>query len=69
MTDRFTKLLLCAIALGLWANVMTAWMEPVLAQDTADVWVVLTGIQGEVSSMSSDLGRIQSGTCLNPTIC
>ncbi len=62
MKDRFTKMLLCAIALGLWANVITAWLPPVQAQDTADVWSVLTEIQSDVSSISS-------GLCLNSKIC
>lgn len=36
MTDRTTKALLAAIALGLWANIAGDWLkpEPVHAQDT-----------------------------------
>ena len=32
MTDRITKALLLAVAVGLWANVGTEWLKPVSVQ-------------------------------------
>jgi hypothetical protein len=36
MTDRTTKMLLLAIALGLWCNVAVQWLAPVHAQSPVD---------------------------------
>lgn len=66
MNDTITKALLLAIALGLWANALNPWIRPVT------VWAShegLSEIYSVVSSMQSDLGRIQRGTCTNDKIC
>ena len=54
--DRTTKLLLAAIALGLWANVAATW-SPVSAQDWA------------LQSILTEIQSISYGSCPNPTIC
>ncbi len=59
MTDRTTKALLFAIALGLWLNAFGQWMRPVAVQ-AQDI---------DLSSIESNLGRIARGTCTNSKIC
>jgi hypothetical protein len=54
MTDKITKLLLAAIAAGLWANVAAS---PARAQ--ADPWL----------SIARDVSAIASGTCANQSLC
>jgi len=57
-TDRTTKALLLAIALGLWANAVGQWLPParLLAAD-ADTTVIMR-----------DLHAIASGSCSNKHI-
>ena len=54
--DRTTKLLLAAIALGLWANVASLW-APVSAQSY------------ELTQILYEIQAIGNATCNNPTIC
>lgn len=58
-TDRTTKALLLAIALGLWANVAGDWLKPVVVQAQSD----------ELSQISMDLRTIANGVCPNGKIC
>ena len=58
-TDRTTKALLLAIALGLWANVAGDWLKP----------VVVEAQSSELRQIRNDLGAIASGLCLNSKIC
>ena len=80
MINRTTRALLLAIALGLWANVVSGWLRPTIvsagAQDVADLYSVmsnvdstLSSIQSDVSGMETALGRIQRGACSNDKIC
>ena len=78
MTDRTTKALLLAIALGLWANVAAEWLRPVTvhAQDLAYIESILRGIQiqlgsisADLSSISNDANSISGGICLKNRIC
>jgi hypothetical protein len=64
MSDRQTKALLLAIAIGLWANVATQWLRPkaLHAQDTAH-------IEQRVDEIAGYVGRIAHGTCTNGKIC
>jgi hypothetical protein len=57
--DRSTKLLLGAIALGLWANALAPFFRPapVHAQDASS-------IQSSLDSIEHDVHSIYSGTCL-----
>ena len=70
MVDKTTKVLLLAIAIGLWANIAAQWTNPVQAQDigTTQMVIGLQSIESSVSSINSDLGRIQLGSCANSTI-
>ena len=71
MINRTTKALLLAIAVGLWMNVASTWLQPVpvqaeaVAQSSRDYRSMVSSL----NSIESDLGRIQRGACLNSTIC
>jgi len=71
MTDRTTKLLLLAIALGLWANVATRWIQPVplRAQATSEAVLEIKQLHVDLLGIGADLVGIAGGTCLNPKIC
>jgi hypothetical protein len=55
-TDRTTKLLLLAIALGLWFNAL----KPIPVQASDD---------STLEDIAHDVHAIYSGVCLNSTIC
>ena len=58
-TDRMTKALLAAIALGLWMNIVDQWVRPArLAAADADATVIMR-----------DLHAIATGACGNKHIC
>lgn len=54
MTDRTTKALLLAIAVGLWANLGIEWFRPVVVQAQDDSRIVreLRSIQSDVSTLT-----------------
>jgi hypothetical protein len=69
MTDRTSKILLAAIALGLWANAVVSLIKPqaVIAQDSQ-----LSSIDDHLSRIDHDvhnLEDISDGTCTNGKIC
>jgi hypothetical protein len=63
-TDRKTKALLLAIAIGLWANAAAQWLRPkvLYAQNTAD-------IAQDVERIAHHVKLIAEGTCTNSKIC
>jgi hypothetical protein len=66
MSDRTTKLLLAAIALGLWANLVAFLFQPVVAlaqKDDANM------ILSHVNDIEDELEQIQTGSCSNTKIC
>ncbi len=79
--DRITKSLLFFVALGLWANALSACavLPPVSAAQ--DDWPFLTyravghlesavtAMQSEVSGIRDALDRIERGSCSNSKIC
>ena len=67
MTDKATKILLAAIALGLWLNAVNPWIRPLVVW--ADAESSLSSISSNVNSMETDLGRIARGVCTNSKIC
>ena len=74
MTDRFTKLLLAAIALGLWINVVGDWIRPVPVQAQSDrrlrnIERTVDDIERTVDDVQSTVDSIALGICLNPKIC
>lgn len=66
MTDRTTKALLLAIAGGLWMNVASQWLRPVVVQAQDEH---IAAIASDVDSLERVVGRIAGGTCTNSKIC
>ena len=60
MADRTTKALLLAIAIGLWMNMASQWLRPVILRAAADV---------DISTIEHDVHSIYNGICLNSKIC
>jgi hypothetical protein len=60
MLDRTSKILLAAIAIGLWANIGLPLLRssPAEAQDA-----------GVLRKIASDVGAISGGVCVNSKIC
>ena len=58
-TDRTTKALLLAIALGLWANAVGQWLRPAR----------LLAADADTTVMMRDLHAIATGSCSNKHIC
>jgi hypothetical protein len=81
MTDRTTKALLAAIALGLWMNVASDWFRPVAlhAQDDTRIVRELRNVVASIDSLSTaasnidsnvdSLERVARGVCSNSKIC
>jgi hypothetical protein len=64
--DKTSKIILALIATGLWANVVTAMVQPAQAQ--AD-WMGRMTIQ--IQSIAHDLSTLVKGgiECKNPKLC
>jgi hypothetical protein len=81
MKDRTLFILLLAIALGLWAQLLLPPAAPALAQESRgyilqSVYSRLLAIQsdlaelkGEVTEVKNSVTEINAGTCRNPKIC
>lgn len=78
MIDRTTKILLVAITLGLWANVLAPVVRPTPANaDNSEFYLVtieshlrdLSGIKNDLSVIRSDIDGLSSGICLNSKLC
>jgi hypothetical protein len=61
MNDRFTKLILIAIALGLWANAALTFMRPTPAA-ADDVDYRLRSMDGHLSNIEFAIEHIGHGT-------
>jgi hypothetical protein len=59
MTDKTTKILLGAIALGLWANIVTPQIRPAHASSTITY----------LSSIDQNIQMIAMGACPNRRLC
>lgn len=66
-TDRTTKILLAAVAIGLWLNVIGEWMQPVPAH--AQPGLQFMQIERVLRDMQRDINQIAAGLCNNDTIC
>jgi hypothetical protein len=71
--DRTTKILLAAIALGLWANAAAIIVKPASAQGADNILAGLLGqleqIRTAVAQMAVVFDRIEGGRCVNRKIC
>lgn len=70
MTDRTTKALLLAIALGLWMNVAGQWLRPVPLQAQGNASMAfMASMATDVSRIALTVNAIALGQCLNDKIC
>ena len=74
MSDRIVKLLLAAIALGLWANAVGNWIQaPLEAQQpvqlSPEVGRTIGAIADSVETIERYVGLIAEGRCSNSVIC
>jgi hypothetical protein len=77
MTDNVTKLLLAAIALGLWANAAGHMVPPATAQSmdknlmdsVNNINTNLKSIDGRLAVFIEDLHLIMGGRCQNRQLC
>jgi ATP/maltotriose-dependent transcriptional regulator MalT len=77
MTDNVTKLLLAAIALGLWANAAAHMLQPAKAQSMDknlmdsmnNINTNLHSIDGRLAVFTDDLHLIMAGRCQNRQLC
>jgi hypothetical protein len=77
MTDNVTKLLLAAIALGLWANAAGHMVPPAKAQSmdknltdsVNNINTNLKSIDGRLAVFIQDLHLIMGGRCQNRQLC
>jgi hypothetical protein len=60
MIDRTTKIILAAIAMGLWGNLFVSAFPVTPAR---------AGIGSDISDMAHDLHAIASGICVNGKLC
>jgi hypothetical protein len=58
MTDRTTKALLLAIAIGLWLNLLGGWIRPAVVQ-----------AEGNLFTIEMAVTHIADGTCANRKVC
>ena len=66
MIDRTTKFLLGAIALGLWAHLLSPFIAPpAVAQ--ADYY--LSEIDASLDAIESDIDDLEDGSCSNSQLC
>ena len=70
-TDRTTKALLLAIALGLWANVAGDWLKPVRVQAQANRFEAPPGVTDNqfLREIEKGVTLIATGYCPNKKIC
>jgi hypothetical protein len=78
MADNVTKLLLAAIALGLWVNAAAHMVQPAKAQSSMDKNLMdsmnsintnLGSIDGRLAVFIEDLQLIMAGRCQNRQLC
>ena len=65
--DKLTKVLLAAIALGLWMNAARIW-QPASAQQHG-LEVDTSAMAFALSRITVDLNQIVDGTCKNRKLC
>ncbi len=83
-TDSATKILLAAIAIGLWANVLNPWLAPTPAaagpfDDLGAIKASVAAIEKEIvqlrsvdsalASIKAELATLAAGSCGNAKIC
>jgi hypothetical protein len=70
-TDRTTKALLLAIALGLWANVIGDWLKPVVIEAQANRLGAPANVTDHqlLREIEKGVTLMATGLCPNKKIC
>jgi hypothetical protein len=70
-TDRVTKALLLAIALGLWANAVGDWLRPVSVQAQANRFEAPANVTDHqlLREIEKGVTLMATGFCPNKKIC
>jgi hypothetical protein len=63
--DWMTKLLLLAIAVGLWLNAAAAWVHPAAADDNK----LLSVIGLDIMDIKDNVRDLATGHCVNQKLC
>ena len=66
-TDKFTKLLLAAIATALWLIALNPWIQPIPVAAQSEFYLSL--IQSDVSQIQNRVRQMATGVCTNSKIC
>ena len=69
MVDKGTKLLLAAIAMGLWANAIGTWWLPARVSAQDNVETAIAAVWSNVAAIRADVSAMTSGVCVNRRIC
>ena len=69
MADRTTKILLAAIALGLWANLFGPVLRPITAFAQYESDHILRSIDARLASIDFNIDKLQKGSCANGKLC
>jgi hypothetical protein len=73
MTNRTTKTLLLAVAVGLWLNVVTPWFQPTpVHANSAETQFSARQVRELVAALDTiadEIENIARGRCLNPKLC
>jgi len=69
MTDKTTKLLLTAIAAGLWANLFVPFLRPIEAVAQYEADNILKKMDVRLSNIDANVDRLQRGACSNGKLC
>ena len=67
-SDKTTKFLLSAIAIGLWANLLHSAIGPAKAYGDANEFAI-AGINVSLQHIGDSISSIQNGSCLNSKLC
>ena len=68
-TDRTTKVLLAAIALALWLNVIGSWVTPPSASAQGVPSYRQLQLDRAIGKILGHVADISNGRCRNPKIC
>lgn len=66
--DKLTKVLLAAIAFGLWMNAAQIW-QPARAQQQHGIEIDTSAMALALSRIAVSLNQIVNGTCNNRKLC
>jgi len=69
MTDKTTKLILAAIAAGLWANLFMPFLRPIEAVAQYESDSILRKMDVRVTNLDANVDRLLRGACSNSKLC